>query len=153
LDGALRRGADVVVVTHPYVLRELAARGVPKPLVFGVLGDASALGVRAEPGDRQPPLFSGSYHSLPAQSLLGRLRYYLRRAERVGVVFNPREPLSVAHKDAMIRDAARPGLTVVALGSELADGVPDAVGRLLDEKVDAIGLVAGLGPACSRVIE
>jgi ABC-type uncharacterized transport system substrate-binding protein len=69
------------------------------------------------------------------------------------VVFNPREPLSVAHKDAMIRDSVRPGLTVVALGSESADGVPDAVGRLLNEKVDAIGLVAGLGPACSRVIE
>jgi putative ABC transport system substrate-binding protein len=152
VDEVIGRGADLIVVTHPSLLRAVAAYAVPRPVVFGVLGDPLALGV-GQADERHPQGLTGAYNPIPAYSILALMRYYLPRAKRVGVVFNVREPLSLAHNDAMIRDSARVNLEVVAAGSEGEEAASDAIERLLGVPVDAVSLVVGLGDSCATIIE
>jgi putative ABC transport system substrate-binding protein len=148
----IQRGADLIIVTHPSLLRAVAAHPVQRPVVFGILGDPLALGV-GQADERHPPGVTGAYNPIHAYSVLAMARYYVPRAKRVGVVFNGKEPLSLAHKDAMIRDATRVNLEVVAVESQGEEEVPDAIGRLLDQPVDAVCLVVGLGDSCASIIE
>ena len=152
LDSAVRGGADVVVVTHPDVLRATAGRQVPKPVVSGILGDPSSPG-----GEGLETLarrrITGAYNPLPTSAVLDLLKHYLPRAKRVGVVFNRRDPVSVAHKDAMIRDAAGGPLEILAEGFDGGDGLSAATDALLDRPVDAVCLVAGLDPSLEKIIQ
>ena len=91
VDEVIGRGADLIVVTHPSLLRAVAAHAVPRPVVFGVLGDPLALGV-GQSDERHPQGLTGAYNPIPAYSVLALMRYYLPRAKRVGVVFNSGSP-------------------------------------------------------------
>jgi putative ABC transport system substrate-binding protein len=149
---AIRRGADLIVVTHPSLLRAVAAHSVGRPVVFGVLGDPLALGV-GQDDEHHPAEVTGAYNPIHAYSVLALARYYLPRAKRVGVVFNVSEPLSLAHKEAMIRDSARVNLEVVAVGLQAGEEASDAIERLLDQPIDAVSLVVGLGRSSATIIE
>jgi putative ABC transport system substrate-binding protein len=148
----IRRGADLIVLTHPSLLSAVAKHPVGRPIVFGILGDPLALGV-GQSDARHLPDVTGSYNPLPAYSILALARYYLPRSKRVGIVFDGARPLSLAHKDAIIRDSARANLEVVAVESHGEEHVPDAIQRLLDQSVDAVCLVVGLERAAATIIE
>ncbi|MBX6311625.1 MAG: ABC transporter substrate-binding protein, partial [Isosphaeraceae bacterium] len=152
LEEAVRGGSDLVVITHPLVLRAVATREVGRPLVFGILGDPRVLGA-GEAEERHRPGLTGAYNPLPASRLLTLVRYYRPGAKRVGVAFDSGEPLSVAHKDALIRESARAGFEVVAVDAGGGDDPSAAIEGLLNEPLDAICLVAGLGASTSMLIE
>ncbi len=119
---------------------------VPRPLVFGVMGDPVVLGAGASAEQHRPGL-TGAFHPFPAQSLLALTKYYLPGAKRVGLLFNGREPLSVAHKEALIREAGPTGLEVLAVDAAEHPDLASAAESLLAAKpVDALGLAAGLEP-------
>lgn len=147
LESSIREGADLIAITHPMVLRSMLSRGteVPRPLVFGVLGDPVVLGAGTSAEQHRPGL-TGAFHPFPSQSLLALTKYYLPGAKRVGLLFNGREPLSVAHKEALIREAGPTGLEVLAVDAAEHSDLASAAESLLAAKpVDALGLAAGLG--------
>jgi putative ABC transport system substrate-binding protein len=152
LDTAVRGGADVVVVTHPDILRATAGRQMPKPVVFAILSDPSSPG-----GEELETLaqrrITGVYNPLPTSAVLELLKHYLPHAKRVGVVFNQRDPVSAAHKDAMIRNAVGGPLEIVAEGFDGGDGLSAATDALLGRPVDALCLVAGLDPSLEKIIQ
>jgi putative ABC transport system substrate-binding protein len=152
VDAATQRGADLIVVTHPILLHAMVARPVQRPVVFGILGDPLALGV-GQADERHPADVTGACNALPAYRILALVRYYLPGARRLGVVFDGGEPLSLAHKEALLRDAPRVKLELVAVESNGEEDVTDAIGRLLDKPVDAVCLVVGLGQSFATIIE
>lgn len=152
LDKVTRDGTDLIAITHPTILRAVAALEVRQPIVFGILGDPLALGA-GESEARHRPGLTGSYNPLPAHSLLAVMKYYLPQAKRVGVLFNGQEPLSVAHKEALIRDSAQAKLEVLAVDFAGREDLSTATDELLKKNVDAVGLVTGLGSSASEVIE
>lgn len=149
---AIRDGADLIAITHPSVLQAALGLEVAPPMVFGILGDPLVLGVGTSKESHRPGL-TGAFHAFPAQSLLAAAKFYLPEAKRVGVLFNSRDPLSVAHKDALVRDSAHSKLEVVAIDSEGSTDLTAATDTLLSQSIDAIGLATGLGSSTSSVIE
>jgi len=149
---AIRDGADLIAITHPSVLQAALGLEIGPPVVFGVLGDPLVLGAGTSRESHRPGL-TGAFHALPAHSLLAAVKFYLPEAKRVGVIFNGRDPLSVAHKDALVRDSTRAKLEVKVVDSEGASDLTAVTGTLLSQPVDAIGLATGLGSSASNVIE
>src|SRR5262249_44056390 len=74
VDEAVQRGADLVVVTHPFLLRTLTGHPAGRPVVFGILGDPLALGA-GQADDRHAASITGSYNPLHAYSTLALARY------------------------------------------------------------------------------
>ncbi|WP_406700482.1 ABC transporter substrate binding protein [Singulisphaera sp. Ch08] len=152
LDETIRDKIDLIVITHPQILQAAMAREVQRPIVFAILGDPLVLGAGAS-AERHRSGLTGSYNPLPAYSLLAMVKYYLPHAKRVGVVFRGGEPLSVAHKDALIRDSPRAQLEIVAVESAASEDPTVATDQLFPRAIDAICLVVGLGQSSSGVIE
>ncbi|MEW4570990.1 ABC transporter substrate binding protein [Tautonia sp. JC769] len=137
LEQAAQDGADVIVLTHPLVLAAATSHttGGP-PIAFGILGNPLALGA-GESDDRHLPGLTGAYHPMPSGSLLTLVRFYLPEAARVGILFDPADPLSVAHKDALVGASAETELEVIAA---------EDLGPLQEPPVDAICLTLGSSP-------
>jgi len=153
LERAVRDGSDLIVVTHPAVLRALASREVGRPLVFGIVGDPLAMGVK-EAAAQRPPGVTGAFNPLPAAGLLTLVKFHLPGAKRVGVAFNGADPLSVSHKDALVGESQKAGLEVVAVDVGGGEGEPSAaIEGLFGEPRDAVCLTIGLGASASPLLE
>jgi putative ABC transport system substrate-binding protein len=130
---ASEAGADLIVLTHGSMLGPAVERATAgPPIVFGMLGDPKALGA-GDADDGHRPGLTGAYHPLPSGRLLTLVSYYLPEADRVGVVFDPDDPISVAHKEAIVEASADSDLEVVAA---------DSFEELEGEEIDALCLAA-----------
>lgn len=151
LERAVRDGSDLIVVAHPAILRALASREVGRPLVFGVVGDPSALGVD-EAAARRSPGMTGAFNPLSAKGLLTLLKFHLPEAKRAGVAFHGADPLSVADKDALIRESEEAALELVAVDVG-GDEASAAIDELFQEPIDAVCLTVVLEGSAKPIIE
>jgi putative ABC transport system substrate-binding protein len=153
VDDALQGGANLLITLQPETTRLAAERTASAniPLVFQMTGDPFVIALGRAPKDH-PAHLTGAYVPFGESLLTQIARVCLHKGQRLGILFNPDEPESVANKDALVRGDPENGPI------ELAEFRSDSEARaaadsLLGKKVAAILLVSGIGPSASEVIE
>lgn len=150
IDAASRDGAALVLALSPEAATAAAAKEPKVPVIFAVVGDPVGLGLGKSDEDHRPT-FTGVYTPFRNALMVQIARGSTPKPKKLGILFNPDDPLSVAHKDALLKtdwgDAeALPG----AFHSE--SEVPDAVKAMVAKKADGIILTYGIGRAAGAAV-
>jgi putative ABC transport system substrate-binding protein len=152
LDAAARDGAALVMTFLPETTVPAAEKGLKAPLVFGFLGEPALLGLGKNDRDHKPDL-TGVYTPYHNTVIVPIARGCLPRARKIGILFNPGNPYSVAHKDALLRTEwaqVEPVTAEYQADSE----IPAAVRSLVAEKkAEGVILVAGIGKGSKAAID
>lgn len=151
IDAAIKEAPDVLMTLHPATTLLATAKTTKIPIAFQMAADPFALGLGKNLQDHAPNV-TGAYtdfvHGLDLRIAL----HCLPKSKKFGILFNPTRPESVAHKDALIR-AGMKMVPVVTAEFHSPDEASSAAKSLLDQKVDAIFLVTGIGKGSKAVIE
>lgn len=154
VEKAAADGADLILAFHPAIARVAAAKAGKVPVVFHMFGDPFALDLGKSNRDH-PPGITGAYTPFDRSEILFIARTSFPKAERFGVLFNPDDPESVAHKEALVKSSGTlTPSTPVAVPVEAAEfrspeEVSAATASLLDKKVAAVFLTVGIGESAA----
>jgi putative ABC transport system substrate-binding protein len=151
IDAAARDGADLLVTLLPQTTVMAAKSGLKIPLVFQMNGEPVALGL-AQSDAVHPPNLTGAYTPFHQSFIVPIARGCLPEARKLGILFDPRDPLSVIHKDALLHTEWR-GVEPLTAEYHSESEVPAAVAELIGKKAEAVVLVSGIGTAAIAAID
>lgn len=151
VDAALKDGADVLIALNPEVARVAAERSERVPVCYGFAGSPFAAGLAKDRKEHKPNA-TGAFIPFELTYTTQIARASMMKAKTFGILFNPDDAQSVAHKDALV--LVNTGVVAIVTEPFHNDSeAPAAAKKLIDQKVDAIFLVSGIGPAALTVIE
>jgi putative ABC transport system substrate-binding protein len=151
VQAALDSGADLLLAVTPETARVAASKAGKNPVVFAMHVDPFAMGLGKTLEDHQKNV-TGAFTRFEYTLWFRAAREILPKAKRYGMLFNPDDPESVAHKDALLRtDTQVPEVKAMEFHSE--SELPEALAHLMAEKPDAIFLLNGLGRGSTLVID
>jgi len=151
VDAALQDAPDLIIALHPATAKAAAGKTSKVPIVFEIMDNPFVIGL-GENSQKHAPNVTGAYMSLEHSLMPRMVELCIRGSKLFGILFNPDDPESVAHKDALIRISV--GNVPVATAEIRSEAqITSAVQNLVDQKVDAIFLTIGIGRAAPAVIE
>lgn len=151
IDAAIQESPDVLITLHPATTVLAAEKTTKIPISFQMAADPFVLGLGKDVQVHKANVtgaFTAFVHGLDLRIAL----HCLPKAKKFGILYNPSRLESVAHKDALIR-AGLQMVPVVTAEFRSTDEASGAARSLLDQKVDALFLVTGIGKGATAVIE
>ncbi|MGE3820467.1 MAG: ABC transporter substrate binding protein, partial [Isosphaeraceae bacterium] len=103
IDAALAEGVDLLMPLGGEATLAVAAKAPKVPVVYAMAGEPMRLGLAKGNSDHDPNM-TGVYSPCRLSLLVPIARGSLPKAKTFGILFNPDDPLSVAHKDALLVD-------------------------------------------------
>jgi ABC-type uncharacterized transport system substrate-binding protein len=151
IDAAIAEGAELLMPLGAEASLAVAAKAPKIPVVFAMTGEPARLGLARDVKDHDPNMtgvFTASRQSL----LVPIARGSLKSAKVFGILFHPDNPLSVAHKEALLIDDWQDVKPVTA--EYHADSeIPAAIKALADQKAEVIFLTHGIGKGARDAVK
>lgn len=151
IDKALADGADMLVTLLDSSTMAAVSKSPAKPIVFAMANDPFALGLGKSVTDHKPNV-TGVFLPHRLTLTVEIARGSLPKATKLAILFDPQNPLSVVHKDSLLKCRWDNVLPV-----ELAYAKDTDWAKLMDEAkskgAEALILTNGLGKLSPRVIE
>jgi ABC-type uncharacterized transport system substrate-binding protein len=143
VDAALTARADLLMTLSTPTL-QAAIRKVPPqlPIVFTYLAAPTAAGAGRSFTDHLPNV-TGVATGSAYEEVVAILQECLPNARRIGTIVVPSEVNTVYHRDQLVLEARKLGITVVSVPANTSSELPDAALALCSMKIDAVCQVAG----------
>jgi len=143
VDAALDAKARVIVTLQDATLQVAVRRVKSVPIVFHLLSDPFAAGAGTSDSSHLPNVtgvYSPGFGDPEQSRRIDLIRRIVPTARRIGVLFSPEEPYSVALKDRTAGAAERAGLQLIAVPVNGLGEIGAATRSLCARKADAIEL-------------
>jgi ABC-type uncharacterized transport system substrate-binding protein len=143
IDAAVDAKAKVIVTLQDATLQVAVQRVKSIPIVFHLLADPFAAGAGTSDSNHLPNVtgvYSPGFGDPEQTRRVELIRRIVPKARRLGILFSPREALSVTFKDRLTTAAQHAGLQVRTAPVNDLNEVGDATRSLCSQKVDAIEL-------------
>jgi|GEM_PF-3154821 len=151
IDTALAEGADVLVALLDATTMAAVAKNPSKPIVFAMANDPFGLGLAKSLTDHNPNV-TGAFLPHRLTLTVEIARGSLPKATKMAILFDPQNPLSVIHKDNLLKcrwDKVTPVEAPFGKDSDWAKLMDD----LKAKGAEAVLLTNGLGGQSSKAID
>jgi ABC-type uncharacterized transport system substrate-binding protein len=150
IDAAVDAKAKVIVTLQDATLQVAVQRVKSIPIVFHLLADPFAAGAGKSDSNHLPNItgvYSPGFGDPEQTRRVDLIKRIVPKARRLGILFSPKEQLSVTFKDRLTKAARRAGLQVSISPVNDLNEVGDATRALCSQKVDAIELFGNVAHA------
>jgi ABC-type uncharacterized transport system substrate-binding protein len=141
IDAAVDAKAKVIVTLQDETLQAAVQRVKTLPIVFNILSDPFAAGAGTSDSNHLANItgvYSPGFGDPEQTKRVELIKRVAPKARRVGILYSPGEPLSVALKGKMTTAAKKAGLDVEAVPINNVSEGTEAAATLVGKKVDAI---------------
>jgi putative ABC transport system substrate-binding protein len=152
IDVAEKDGAALLMTFAPETTVPASKKGHNAPLVFGFFGEPAPVGLARNDADHGTNV-TGVYTPYTNAVIVPIARGCLPRAKAIGILFNPDNPFSVAHKDALLKTEWN-NVAPVTGEYHSESEISAAVRALVEQKkAEGVILVAGIGRGSKAAID